>query len=614
MNIGDLVVERYKDEIINLVKNNDVSIISADTGTGKSTLIPMYLSTLRKKVIVTQPRSVAAISLASYVSDVLGEEIGIKVGYNTRYEKVISEKNKIIYVTDGIAVINFYKYISTDNILIIDEVHEYNLNIEALLALCKEQQKKGKKFKIVILSATMDVARLSKYFDNAPVLTITGRSYPIRTFWESQKSITQVVIELFNYGSNILVFLPGRKEIMYIKEELQKYFKDKEIRPVIVPLYSELPYEEQEKALKNYVNLKIILATNIAQTSITIPNIDAVVDSGLARRRANSKNKSAETLEIFDISQADSIQRMGRAGRVKPGIYVLCSKKFFSYAEKYEKPKIQLLHLEDMYLRIMALGYNPENLEYYHIPNQELMEKAKICLEGLGAVSEDKLTVLGWKMAEYPLRARFARMILEAEKYSVEEIIVVMVSIMDVGWIRNSEYYMEEYAKETEQSDLFYDLELFKACNSLYEEQERTGIKVNFYELNYMRFLKARRTIVDLFRRYNMKYDKLFMSLDEETIHHIKKCLLTGLYDKIYYAIDDNKLINGNEERSVDKKTTKCVKKGNFIIGYPIDIEINTKNRKTYMVKRITHCTSFMPEEIYEIMPELRKEFKDIIE
>ncbi|MBR3153089.1 MAG: DEAD/DEAH box helicase, partial [Clostridia bacterium] len=274
-----LPIAKYKDEIVKAVIENDIVILTAETGSGKSTQVPQYLAEIFQSVVVTEPRIMAAKTLAQRVADEMDVRVGIDVGYRTAYEKCALPTSKITYVTDGLQLVRtiFDENKENKNVLIIDEVHEWNLNIENLIAYCKFCKNEWNT-KVVIMSATMESNKLAEYFgEGTAVVDVPGSLYDVQVEERPKEFLIDSILENVSLRKNVLVFVPGKREISNVIEEL------KGTNAVILPLHAEMDWEEQNLCFKSYPNSKVIVATNVAQTSLTIPDIDVVVDTGLAR-------------------------------------------------------------------------------------------------------------------------------------------------------------------------------------------------------------------------------------------------------------------------------------------------------------------------------------------
>lgn len=605
MNVNELAVMRYEKEILDLVKNNDVSIISAETASGKSVMIPqMLLSLGNYRVVVTEPRSIAAISLAEFVANLIGERVGNTVGYNTRFEKSFSSESKIMYFTDGELLEAFNENLNENTIIVLDEVHEDNNNLELLMALYKKMLTTGKKVKLVILSATMEIDKMSQYFMDAPVLKIQTRRYPIECIWTPYSSMNKEIINMYKKGKNILAFYPGKFQIEQARKVLTECFRRNNEYPVILPLHAELPYDEQKRALVSYDVQKIILATNIAQTSITVPDIDAVVDSCLERIETVSMDTENRRLEIRDISQAECIQRMGRVGRCRPGTYVACSDLLFFNRKKYAEQNVNN-HVDYLILKAKDLGYDIEELEFYHAPNAKVVENAKELLSKLGAMDENGLTPVGKQMSTYPFYPRFSRILVEAIKQDVLEDIIVILAIYETQGLMETLDVPEE-VKCLGETKIFYELDLFKSNYKNWLEAQKNDDSIQLVNVKSKSFYNAVRIVEDLYYKFNIHPD---LNRKEYDVVKLKRCILSGLADRIYYVDNAGKLVNKFEVREPGKSEYN-IQEGKFVVGIPIDIEIITPKNQRFWKNVVSNCISFTIEELSD----MNLEAKDVME
>lgn len=322
-----LPVADYRQCIVQSVQENQVTILVAETGAGKSTQVPQYLVEYGyRKVVVTQPRIIAARNLSLRVreewTDRHGPEEEYVVGYRTSHERDDQDNTVILYCTDGLQLVREVTGagIQTDQILILDEIHEWNQNMEVLVAWAKKRCQEEPNFKVVVMSATIDAESLAAYFQSGPPIMVPGRGHHI-TMRHADDLVPEILDNLENGPRNILVFLPGKAEIESVAARIWNATEERGIP--IIPLHSQLEAEAQQLAFVSYPYGKVILSTNIAQTSVTIDDIDLVIDSGLERRI--EIESGVEGLFIAEASRSDCLQRAGRAGRTKDGDYILAS-------------------------------------------------------------------------------------------------------------------------------------------------------------------------------------------------------------------------------------------------------------------------------------------------
>ena len=325
--LSELPISSRRQDILKAVDDNQVTIVVAETGAGKSTQVPQYLAEHGyEKVIVTQPRILAARNLSTRVREEWalrthqdGDQL---IGYRTAHERNDNPNTVILYCTDGLQLVRELTGSGANDrqILVLDEIHEWNENMEVLIAWAKKRCQEDAHFKVVIMSATIETRSLATYFGTQAIIDVPGRSYEVAKR-RGKGVVEEILKESETHSSNMLVFLPGKAEI----ENVAAMIKAKAVAKgvPVIPLHSQLEVTLQQQAFASYPHGKVILSTNIAQTSVTIDDIDVVIDSGLERR--SEVQSGVEGLFIAQISQADCLQRAGRAGRTKSGIYILAS-------------------------------------------------------------------------------------------------------------------------------------------------------------------------------------------------------------------------------------------------------------------------------------------------
>lgn len=396
-----LPIVDYKSRILQAISNNDITIVVGDTGSGKTTQLPKYASEKFKQVIVTEPRIMAAKTAAMRVAEEMNVNLGEEVGYQTGYDKCCRPDSNIIFCTDGLQLVRTLTKESgkkEERVLIIDEVHEFNLNIETLIAWCKYMTGVWNT-KVVIMSATMDAESMKKFFNNnAAIINIPGTLYNVTMEQRSKNMLVPTIAEKVSENKNVLTFLPGKREI----EETINRLREMGIAAVILPLHAEMDWADQKKCFEEYNIPKVIVATNVAQTSLTIPGIDVVVDSGEAK--LSIAEDGIQGIFIKAISKADCLQRKGRAGRTKEGEYILCSDISFEARPDFTLPEIQRSLLDRVVLQLCSAGLDAEELEFYHQPDRSAIKAAKKVLRTLGALDgSNKMTELGKKIVKMPV-------------------------------------------------------------------------------------------------------------------------------------------------------------------------------------------------------------------
>ncbi|WP_236741271.1 ATP-dependent RNA helicase HrpA, partial [Glaesserella parasuis] len=401
----DLPVSARHDEILKLIAEHQVVVIAGETGSGKTTQLPKMCLELGRGVkgLIghTQPRRIAARSVATRIAEELKSELGSTIGYKVRFNDQMSDNTLVKLMTDGIllAEIQNDRYLNQYDTLIIDEAHERSLNNDFILGYLKQILAKRPDLKVIITSATIDVERFSKHFNNAPIIEVSGRTYPVEVRYrpiveeedqDQLQGILNAVDELQAEGrGDILIFMNGEREIRDTAEALQK----QELRHTeILPLYARLSAAEQQRIF-NPSNLnRIILATNVAETSLTIPNIKYVIDTGTARISRYSYRTKVQRLPIEPISQASANQRKGRCGRISEGICIrLYSEDDFNARPQFTDPEILRTNLASVILQMAALGLTDiASFPFVDAPDQPHIQDGIRLLEELEAIKNAK--------------------------------------------------------------------------------------------------------------------------------------------------------------------------------------------------------------------------------
>ena len=443
-----LPVSQNVDKIKKLISEHQVIVLCGETGSGKTTQLPKICLDLgrgqRKLIGHTQPRRIAARSVATRIAEELNVNLGDEVGFKVRFTDKTSTKTHIKLMTDGILLAETQNdpLLKKYDTLIIDEAHERNLNIDFLIGFIKQLLPKRPDLKIIITSATIDVEKFSKHFDNAPTIEISGRTFPVETLYRPMKdieegdvisieeSVYEVIKEIGKQPGDVLVFLPGEKDIHDVKRFLNDVLSQEY---EVLPLFSRLPVADQQKIFSVSGKKRIILSTNIAETSLTVPNIKFVIDSGLARVVRYNPRLRIEQLLIEKISQAAANQRTGRCGRVAPGIcYRLFDEDDYNNRGVYTDPEIMRSSLASVILRMSSLNLGDVELfPFIDPPFKKFIQDGYELLFELHAVDKDrKITPLGQTLAQIPMDPIFSRILIEAKNlHCLSEVIPIIAAI-----------------------------------------------------------------------------------------------------------------------------------------------------------------------------------------
>ncbi|XP_015104196.1 pre-mRNA-splicing factor ATP-dependent RNA helicase DHX16 isoform X1 [Vicugna pacos] len=457
-----LPVFPFREELVAAIANHQVLIIEGETGSGKTTQIPQYLfeegyTQKGMKIACTQPRRVAAMSVAARVAREMGVKLGNEVGYSIRFEDCTSERTVLRYMTDGMLLREFLSEpdLASYSVVMVDEAHERTLHTDILFGLIKDVARFRPELKVLVASATLDTARFSTFFDDAPVFRIPGRRFPVDIFYTKAPEadyleacvVSVLQIHVTQPPGDILVFLTGQEEIEAACEMLQDRCRrlGSKIRELLVlPIYANLPSDMQARIFQPTPPgaRKVVVATNIAETSLTIEGIIYVLDPGFCKQKSYNPRTGMESLTVTPCSKASANQRAGRAGRVAAG---KCFRLYTAWAYQHELeettvPEIQRTSLGNVVLLLKSLGiHDLMHFDFLDPPPYETLLLALEQLYALGALNHlGELTTSGRKMAELPVDPMLSKMILASEKYGCSEEILTVAAMLSVN---NSIFY-----------------------------------------------------------------------------------------------------------------------------------------------------------------------------
>ncbi len=449
-----LPVSQKKDDIAEAIKHNQVVIVAGETGSGKTTQLPKICLELGRgasgMIGHTQPRRLAARTVAARIAEELQCELGSYVGYKVRFNDQVSDRSQVKLMTDGIllAEIQNDRFLSQYDTIIIDEAHERSLNIDFIMGYLRELLPKRPDLKVIITSATIDPERFSKHFLDAPIIEVSGRTYPVETRYrpitedgddtdrDQLQAIFDAVDELCDEGlGDILIFMNGEREIRDTADALEKRnLRDTEV----LPLYARLSANEQNRVFQSHSGRRIVLSTNVAETSLTVPGIKYVIDPGTARISRYSYRTKVQRLPIEAISQASANQRKGRCGRVQEGICIrLYSEEDFLSRPEFTDPEILRTNLASVILQMTAIGLGDiQAFPFVEAPDNRNIQDGIRLLDELGAINNKatdprkRLTQLGRQLARLPIDPRLARMVLEAPKQgALREVMIIACAL-----------------------------------------------------------------------------------------------------------------------------------------------------------------------------------------
>ncbi|WP_340600480.1 ATP-dependent RNA helicase HrpA [Acinetobacter sp. HZNU-JH01] len=578
----DLPVTQYADRLIEAIEKHQVIIVAGETGSGKTTQLPQIAMLagrgLTGMIGHTQPRRLAARSVSQRIAEEVGEKLGESIGFKIRFNEQGSQDSIVRLMTDGIllAELTNDRFLSKYDTIIIDEAHERSLNIDFIMGYLKQLLPKRPDLKVIVTSATLDVNRFSQYFNDAPIFEVEGRSFPVEVryrpiselsiigsdddefddFEENlPRAVVQAVEECFADAeakghpeyADILIFASTEQEIRELQETLQKFGPR---HTEVLPLYARLALAEQQKIFSpSGKGRRIIIATNVAETALTVPNIRYVIDSGFARISRYNYRSRVQRLPIEAISQAAANQRKGRCGRIAAGVCIrLYSEEDFLSRPEFTEPEIKRTNLASVILQMQSLGLgNLEDFDFIEPPDFRLVNDGRKLLIELGALNERKneLTKVGQMMARMPIDPRLARMIIGGAHFGVLKETLIIVSALAIQDPRERPADKQMQAdqkhalfKEADSDFLFY----LKLWNTLQtspdtqsENKRRQFARQHF--LSWLRLREWKQThhqLVELAEGLKLSFNE--KGANYENLH---RALLTGLLSFIANKTDE---------------------------------------------------------------------------
>eukprot|EP00347_Sterkiella_histriomuscorum_P005269 403357241 len=616
-------------KVVELVKEYQVLVLQGETGSGKTTQVPQFLllaGIAKGKIIAcTQPRRVAAMSVAKRVSEEMDVTLGQEVGYTIRFEDRSSQKTVLKYLTDGMLLREAMSdpMLSRYGAVILDEAHERTLSTDILFGLIKDVLTRRKDLKVVVMSATLNAERFQEYFEGAPLLDVPGRMYPVEIFYtpEPEKDYliaairTVLQIHVTEDQGDILLFLTGEEEIEQSCREIRdecKKLGDEVGDMLVVPLYSSLPPNQQQRIFdvappKNRRGIpgrKCVVSTNVAETSLTIDGIVYVIDPGFAKQKMYNPRLRVESLLVSPISKASAKQRAGRAGRTRPG------KCFRLYPERaFEKelkentyPEILRSNLNSVVLTLLKLGIKDiVHFDYMDPPAPETLMRALEELNYLGALTDDcQLTQVGQRMSEFPLDPQMSKVIIEAERLQCVNEAVSIVAMLNVPviFLRPKECQNEADAAKSrfshEDGDHLTMLNVFNA----YKLKKENPDWCYDHFLNFRALKQAndvRDQLLQIMIKLGLRVNSRPMN-DPEYYTNIKKSLLSGYFMQVahlqraghYLTFRDDQVVAMHPSTALDHKPEWCMY-NEFVL-----------TSKNY----IRTVTEIQPEWLFDIAPE----------
>lgn len=575
-----LPITAWVDDIKHALQQSQVVIVAGETGSGKTTQLPKLCLDMGRGVFGmighTQPRRVAARTVASRIAAELSVELGDQVGYQVRFTDKTTAGTHIKLMTDGILLAETQqdRFLESYDTLIIDEAHERSLNIDFLLGYLKRILPRRPDLKVIVTSATIDVARFSRHFGNAPVIEVSGRTWPVDVHYrplapatnsrDSDELIYQgaldalrEIVQLERHRQDrgdVLVFLSGEREIRELASLIRKSQLDFEV----LPLYSRLSVAEQNRVFTPHRGSRVVLATNVAETSLTVPGIRYVIDPGLARISRYAVRSKVQQLPVEPVSRASAEQRKGRCGRLGPGVcFRLYDEEDFAARPEFTTPEILRTNLASVILQMLSLHLGDiAKFPFIERPEQRQINDGFHLLNELGAVDDKRnLTRLGKEMARLPIDLRLARMLIEAGKNGCLVEVLIIVSALAVMDPRERPHDAQQQADAKhkqhwhEQSDFMAFVNLWNAYEARRQVLSRGSLRKFCHEnfLSYVRMQEWR----DNHRQLLLLAGELGLRRNVEPADYagIHRSLLAGLLGNIGERLEDNEYQGARNRR-----------------------------------------------------------------
>jgi HrpA-like RNA helicase len=582
-----LPIYAYRSKILDYVQKNQIILIVAETGSGKSTQCVQYLSESgyadKKKIICTQPRSFAARTLAKRVSEEQLSIVGNEVGFQVSSEKKFNNDSKIVFMTGRTFLKNLIRDISIPDVscVIIDEAHERSVDTDLILGYIQKAMDKRPDLKVIVTSATLDQELFSKYFNNCPVITIPGRVFPVETIYHSKpenekdliEDCVQLTLEIHKNrqgnSGDILVFLTCQEEIENAIQKITSYSYSLKNEIIVLPLHGKLPPDEQSLVLEPTPKgkRKIVFSTNVAESSVTIPGISYVIDSGMVKENFYDLQKNMSILEKQFISQCSAKQRKGRAGRTGPGIvHRMYSVDDYELMEEFKIPEMFRIHLDEVVLKLIQMGIkNFLDFNFIEAPPEGSLEKALETVVNLGAVDKKtmKITPFGKLVFEMSLKTEITKFLFEGMKNDAFNEALIIVSMLTVSnmifWRGNSLKEQQESEQKKisfshEKGDLFTYLNVFNKFSQCAKDKDQSKWCVQNY-INKKAMLMAKNKMKEIRKMWELnqfvkKTPKRIFETEEKVETKLIRAATSAFYSNL--CISNGNMLNGYNILSLD--------------------------------------------------------------
>eukprot|EP00941_MAST-03F_sp_MAST-3F-sp1_P005099 g5099.t1 len=647
----ELPMYECRSKFLAALKECSTLVLVGETGSGKSTQIPQFLYEAGycrrgQRVGITQPRRVAAMTVAKRVAAEMGVSIGAEVGYSVRFDDNTSSETLVKYLTDGMLLREAMMdpMLSKYSVLVLDEAHERSLHTDIVLGLVKKVQKERKwPLKIIVMSATLNAELFANYFDNTSIFKVSGRQYPVEILYTCEPepdyldaaliSVLQIHVDEKS-GGDILLFLSGQNEIEEVETLLHEKCKQmpKDIDKLIIrPIFAALPKEEQLKAFEKTPEgcRKVILATNIAESSITLPGVKYVIDPGMSKQRGYRAKTGMESLKVMPISQQQAWQRAGRAGREGPGkCFRLFEENAFLALRESAVPEILRCNLSTVVLQLKAIGVeNILEFDFIEKPSAVALQGALQELLGLGALNEKTghLTTLGERMAALPLEPSYAKLLIVSAEPSFQCLpevltLVALLSTDDIFFTPKDKREEANQAKRRFAAQEGDHLTLINAYDSWIEAgEDQQWSSQNFINQRSMKRAKnIRLQLVEVCHRQKMYVPESDCRLNDnsELRERVRKCLVSACFMKVATRLPKARKKDGSRGGH-SRLEYKCLASGTRGSIHPSSVMFSRNPKAVIFNELITTTRTYMrcitevdPSWLPELVPHVFRKTK----
>lgn len=599
-----LPIDQHIKEIRDAINSSASVILSAPPGSGKTTRLPLALLETDQQVLILEPRRLAARMAARWVSSAHGTRLGATIGYQVRFDDCSSSQTRVKFITEGILIRTLASnpHLKGVGMVILDEFHERHLHADVALALLKRLQRTVRPdLKIVVMSATLQVDGLESYLETDRVLEFGQSPYNVEISYLSnfqQRPLEQLVAEAvsstLSRSGDILVFLPGAAEIRKAREACAQLVLRHGLK--LCALHGEMPAEEQDEAVRPSPQRKVILSTNVAESSITIDGVSIVIDSGLARKAGYSVWSGLPYLKTERVCKASAIQRAGRAGRTGHGSCLrLYSAQDYQSRPDYDPPEIAVTDISETLLQLTGLGIDPESLDWFEAPSPSQLEAARELLERLGALQNRQITPVGRRMLKLALHPRLSRIVVAGQDYGVGKSAATIAALISERDIRTDDDKLHT------DSDLLRLLDLFEEAerNLLPERLKRLGVAPRALS-------QVRRVCQQLSEGY-VGYEPESVKSDELVL----KAILTGFPDRVArvrYNTDPPELVFGQGAARLSPLST--VRNAPLVVAVECEQKVGAGRAAQTLVRLASRIE---PEWLLDLYPERVTEATELV-